>query len=231
MNTITKIFSALLVFATVMFTSCEISPDPGFDGAFSGVVMDTLNNPVYSDVTSNVLLINALGENDKTESAIRVKGDGTFANLKLYPKRYKIWVKGPVFIKDPADTISVDFTGGKSMVQNFTVVPFITTNITLMEQPIDSLVKISYEIKGNRGKVPNTRELYCSTAPFPTKNTGTAMTYKTVTVKISNNIGQATITGLSWGTKYFVRIGANTGTSNSDPMNYSNQIIVTTATK
>ncbi len=231
MNTIIKTLTVLLVLTMVLFTSCEISPDPGFDGAIKGTVVDTLNNPVYADVTSNVLLINALGERDKTETAIRVKGDGTYANLKLYPKLYKIWVKGPVFLKEPSDTVRFDFSGGKVMEQNFTVVPFISLKINLVEQPVDSLVKISYEIKGNRGKVPNTRELYCSTAPYPTKSTGTATTYKTVSIKLTNNNGQTTITGLSRGKKYFIRVGANTSSINSDPMNYSNQIIVTTAPK
>lgn len=204
--------------------SCEIAPDPGFDAVLQGKVLDDTQAPVFSDILSNNVIINALGERDATPIVIRVKGDGTFTNTKMFPKKYKCWVQGPVFRNAP-DTTLIDLSGGQSINQDFSVVPFLNIKLSLKGTPAENSVTLTYNIVGNRTKRAALREIYVSTVPFPTRSIGSGPTYATITTTVTNDSGERQITGLAKKTKYFIRMGAN-GTG--DLMNYSEQIVITT---
>jgi hypothetical protein len=217
-------YFVLLLGIVSCFWSCEIAPDPGFDAALQGKVIDDTKAPVFSDILSNNVIINALGERDATPIVIRVKGDGTYTNTRMFPKKYKCWVQGPVFRNAP-DTTLIDLSDGQSIAQDFSVVPFLNIKLALKGTPAENSVTLTYTITGNRTKRAATREIYVSTVPFPTRSVGSGPTYTTFTAALTTDSGERVITGLAKKTKYFIRMGAN-GTG--DLMNYSEQIVITT---
>jgi hypothetical protein len=226
MKTKNILYILAVICLTVLIPGCEIAPDPGFDGQIYGSVKDSNGNPVYSDILANTIIVNALGEGDVSPIVIRVNGQGTFAYTKLFPKKQKVWITGPIYTS-VGDTIDVDFSGGQSITQDFVVEPYISLDLALKSEPVDSTVTVTYTLTGNRGKVISARQIYCSTAPFPTSRTSSGPYYATFTKSVTSNTGETKFTGLKWGTRYYIRMGANgkTGSVN-DLMNYSQQIII-----
>jgi hypothetical protein len=221
-----KLCIILGCFLWLSLTSCQHDiTEFGFDGAISGTIKDQAGNAVAGNITTNGLIVQALADGDKVAIILRVKGDGTFQNARLTPKKHRIWVTGPVTMT--SDTLRVDFSSEKVIRTDFVVTPFLTVNKpALMGSPTSSSVAIGYSISGNNGKIPSTREVYCSTNPYPDASTGTGPFYDTKRIALSTNSGTATITGLAPATTYYLRIGAQaTGASS---FNYSDQLFFTT---
>jgi len=231
MKTKNIIYILAVICLTFIIPGCEIAPDPGFDGQISGSVKDSNGNPVYSDILANTIIVNALGEGDISPIIIRVNGQGTFAYTKIFPKKQKIWLTGPIYAS-AGDTVNADFSGGQAVTQDFVVEPYISLDLQLKSVPADSTVTVTYSLTGNRGKVIATRQIYCSTAPYPTSRTSSGPYYATFTKTVTTNSGETKFTGLKWGTRYYIRMGANgkTGSAN-DLMNYSQQIVIDTPVK
>lgn len=210
----------------LLISGCDkVITDFGFDGVISGKVVDEAGNIVPGDITSTNLSVKALGEGDKVTMDMRVKGDGTYKNSKLYPKKYLVWVSGPV--TPVGDTLSVDFTTDKVVAHDFVVTPFITIDKpALSGTPAATTASVSYTMTANSGKTVSKRELYCSTNPYPNASTGSGPFFHTVKVNLTTNSGIAAITGLTAKTTYFLRIGAQA--TGATGMNYSDQITFTT---
>ncbi len=199
--------------------------DFGFDGAISGKIVDQAGNIVAGDITSTALSVKALGQGDIVTIDMRVKGDGTFQNTKMYPKMHKIYVTGPVTAVD--DTLRVDFSTTKTVTHDFVVVPFITIDKpALVGNPTGTEVTFSYTMTPNGGKTVTKREVYISTVPYPNTSTGAGPYYHTVKSTMSTDSGNKTVTGLTPDTKYFLRIGARA--SGTTSLNFSDQITFTT---
>src|SRR5690554_5885304 len=94
--TIKVYFLCLMILVWATGCQNEAIVEFGFDGSFSGTVVDQNGNIVAGNITNNNLVVRALGERDQVSTDMRVDGDGTFGNTKLYPKKYKIWISGPV---------------------------------------------------------------------------------------------------------------------------------------
>jgi hypothetical protein len=214
----------LLIF--VLLTNCNKDvTEFGFNGAISGKVKDQAGNFVAGDITSTNLSIKALGEGDKVTIDMRVKGDGSYENNKQYPKKFKIWVSGPVTMTE--DTLRVDFSSTGDIKHDFVVIPFLTIKSPLVVgTPTSSSVTVSFEIAPNGGKVTNLRQLYCSTIPYPNATTGSGPYYDTKTVTMTTDSGNAIVTGLTSKTKYYLRVGARA--TGATGLNYSDQIVITT---
>lgn len=220
----------VLIFCPMLLlwvTSCQNEDivDFGFDGAISGTVQDQNGNIVPGNITTTTLVVKALGDGDQVTTDMRVKGDGTYQNTKLYPKTYKIWVTGPVTMA--SDTLLVDFSKDKTVLKNLIVNPFITLSApAVIGSPTASTVEINFDITPNDGKVVSKRELYCSTNQYPDTSTGSGPFYNTQKVALMTDEGNITVSGLSPKTTYYIRIGAQaTGASG---FNFSEQIIITT---
>lgn len=215
----------VIIVITIFVTGCnDPITDFGFDGSISGKIVDQSGNIVSGDITGAGFVVNALGDNDKVEMEMRVKGDGTFANNKLYPKSYTVWVEGPVISNQE---YTIDLTGRNTVEQDFVVTPFLTIpSPTLVGNPTTTSIEVSYQITENNGYIAEIKEVYCSTVPYPTKDIGSGPSYDTKTVTLSDLQGTVSITGLSSGTKYFIRIGAKA--EGSVVYNFSEQIVVNT---
>lgn len=207
--------------------SCEPDDivDFGFDGSFSGTLKDQNGNIVPGDITSGSLVVRALGDGDQVSTDMRVKGDGTFQNTKLYPKMYKIWIAGPVTLV--TDTLFIDFSKEKSAMKDLVVTPFVTISQPVVAgNPTSTSVDIDYDITGNDGKTISKRELYCSTNPYPNTSTGSGPFYETKKVTLNTDEGNISVADLKPQTKYFIRIGAQA--AGASGFNFSEQIVITT---
>lgn len=227
MKNIIRIFnySPFFVVILLLITSCNKPvTDFGYDGSLSGKITDASGTFVSGDPNVANLEVKAQGEKDLIANIIRVKVDGTYANNKLYPQMYKVWLTGPIV---PVDTIEVDLRGGKAVTNDFVVTPFLTVSPPALEgTPSATQIAVNYNITGNGGRTPNLREVICSTVSWPNTSTGSGFYWTTKKVTVSTNSGTATITGLIAGTKYYVRVSARA--SGQILFNYSDQIVVTT---
>ncbi len=211
-----------LLLLTILTASCDyIETDFGFDSGIQGSVKDNNGNIVYSDLNANNVIVRLLGENDKEAIDIRVKGDGTYQNLAMFPKKHKVWVEGPVL---KSDTLLVDLSSKPVTVQDFVVTPLTSPSIS-NGSANGTTINVSYSITAQGTNTVTKKEIYCSTVIYPTSSIGSMTNvYSTKTVTLPALSGTVAITGLSAGTKYYVRIG--TQASSSKLMNYSNQIEV-----
>lgn len=197
----------------------------GFDGSISGLLKDQNGNLVSGDITNSLLVVNALGEGDATRIEMRVNGDGSFRNTKLFPKAYKVWVSGPVTMQ--GDTLRVDLSKEQTIMKDIVVIPYLDLKKpTLVGSPTASAITVSYEIAGNQGRTPALRELYVSTNPYATGSTGSGPTYTTKKITLPDDKGSVTVPGLNAKTKYYVRLGAQA--NGVKIYNLSDQIAVET---
>jgi hypothetical protein len=217
-----------VIFVVILFVSvaaCKKNiTEFGNDAAISGSVKDQSGSIVAGNITSNNLVVQALGENDLVTTVMRVKGDGMFENTRLFPKKYKMWITGPV--KLVGDTILVDFSTGKTVVKDIVVIPFIAIKPPVAGNVTTSTIDLSFDITPTGTYAVSTREVYCSTNPYPDANTGSGPNFDTKKVTLTSNKGNITITGLAAKKKYYIRIGAQaTGVTG---LNYSEQISTVT---
>ncbi|HBY54557.1 MAG TPA: hypothetical protein DEH15_19215 [Marinilabiliales bacterium] len=219
-----KVF--ILVFLSVLMLNCSHEKtDFGFTGAIKGTIKDDAGTALYGDINSNNLVVKLLGVGDKQAIDTRVKGDGTYQNMKMFPKLHKVWLEGPIV---KSDTLSVDFSSGVEQVKDFTVTPLITPKVIKGTVSGTSII-VDYSIVATTGYSVKSKEIYCSTVPYPTAAIGSSTNnYFTKKVTLPAALsGNVTISDplIVSGTKYYIRIGAlaNVGVL----LNYSNQIEVT----
>lgn len=197
----------------------------GFNGTVNGTVKDALGNMVAGDITLSSFIVRIQAEGDISTIDMRIKGDGTFENNKLYPAKSKVWISGPV-VAAFTDTVILDISGGQTATYDFVVTPvFSVATPVISGTPSATTVNLNYSMTANSAKTPSKRELYCSTIPYPNTSTGSGAFYSTVKVTLSTNSGTANVTGLTANTKYYVRIGVQSSTTS---MNFSDQITFTT---
>jgi hypothetical protein len=223
MKTYKNIKLLLLVFLSAAMLQCEsIETDFGFDGSIKGTVMDNNGTPLYGDLNSNNFVVKLLGEGDQTATDIRINGDGSYQNNRLFPKLSKAWIAGPIVF---SDTFSIDFGADNDHVMDFTVTPLISPEI-LSGTANGTSINVDYSIVPNDNNTVSYSEIYCSTVKFPTASIGSKENmYSTTTVSLPDLAGSVEITGLVAGTEYYIRIGSQA--SSHVVMNYSNQIEIT----
>ena len=210
----------------LIISGCEkIITDYGFDAAFSGTVVDQSGGVVYGDITSNGFRVRVQGESESTPMDIRVNGDGTYQNTKLFPQASKVWIEGPVTMV--GDTLRYDFSTNKIVEHDIVVIPFITLETpAVVGTPAATSITFSYEIVPASGITINSREIYVSTSAYPNTTRGNGVGWHTRKATMATDTGEVTVTGLTTGTKYYIRAGARA--SVSAVYNFSDQIIVTT---
>lgn len=212
----------VLVFSIISLISCDYTEtDFGFDASVKGMIKDNGGNPLHGDLNSNTLVVKLLGENDEQPMEIRVAGDGTYQNLKMFPKKHEVWLEGPI-VSSPRTT--VDFDANPNQMIDFTVTPLISPKLNSATGSGTSIT-VNYSLSPNEGNTVKKKEVYVSTVKYPTAAIGSRTNvYFTKTTALPDLSGTVTVTGLEAGITYFVRIGAQAGSSAL--MNYSNQIEV-----
>ena len=91
-----KYYILCSVICLLMAACNKTITDFGFDGILSGTVKTPDGKIVAGDITNNILYVQALGDGDVNPTIMRVKGDGTYQNIKLFPSKHKIWITGAV---------------------------------------------------------------------------------------------------------------------------------------
>ena len=220
-------YMSLLALILLLLSACNKDiTDFGYNGELSGTIKDASGNIVPGDITTANFIIRVKAEGDISTVDIRIKGDGKYANTKLYPAKSKIWITGPIVSQPATDTVVVDLTGGKKVVQDFVVKPvFSVATPAVSGTPTSTSASFTYSITANSTLNPSKREIYCSTLPYPNTSTGSGPYYSTIKVAMTTNSGTVTVTGLTAGTKYYCRIGVQ---ASSTQMNFSDQITFTT---
>ena len=207
-----------------LLTGCQKQPAFGNDRSLSGTMKDKSGNIIAGDITTTDFIVKALGAGDVVTTDMRVSGDGTFQNNKLYAKKYKIWVSGPVTAQD---TFTVDLAAEKAVVHDFIVDPFVMINTPAVSGNLTATtVDIQYAMTAQGGRTITKRELYCSTNPFPNAIIGSGYGYTTTKVTLTGDAGTTAVSGLVTKTKYYIRIGAQT--TDGHGFNYSDQLEITT---
>ena len=216
-----SILYLLIMLALTTYGCSYIDTEFGFEGSISGKIQDGNGNTLFGDINSNNLIVRLLGENDKETIDIRVNGDGTFRNVRMYPKLHKAWVEGPIVF---SDTVLIDFGENLDQVHDFTITPLITPKI-VSGTASGTSIAVEFSIVPTDPNTVSKKEIYCSTVKFPTASIGSMTNiYTTKTVTLAALSGNTQITGLVAGTTYYLRIGAQA--SAAKIMNYSNQVEV-----
>lgn len=215
----------IIATAAIIFGCNKDVTDFGFDGQISGTVKDEAGKIVSGDAATNVIVVNVLGERDRSTIQIRVKEDGTYQNTKLFPQKYKIWISGNV-TPIGFDTLRVDCKTQTVQQVDLTVKPFTWSTVEVTNVTSTSLT-VNYSIFSDGIHGIKSREAYCSDVPSPTTSLGTGTLYDSKKKTLSNAAGSITYDGLTPGKKYFIRIGSLSSTGGSS-WNYSEQIEVDT---
>ncbi|MEX2568629.1 MAG: hypothetical protein WD431_21990 [Cyclobacteriaceae bacterium] len=205
-------------------SSCyETITDFGFDGRVNGRLVDPAGNIISGDVTTEDLVVLALGEGEDEPQRIRVLGDGTFENTHLFPQVYTLTVSGAVEV---TQDYTVDLNGN-AVTQDIVATPFISLpEPELAGNPTENSVSINFEMTENDGHLAEERLVYVSTVHYPGQSTGSGPYWNTIRMELDENQGSATIEGLESSTVYYVRIAARAEGTNF--WNMSDQLMFET---
>ena len=199
------IYLSVLLAAIFLLSNCDRTVEVTFKGELRGKVVDQNGNIVSGDVTTDDILVLALGEKDTEAMRIRVLGDGTYTNTHLYEQSYVVNVIGAVI---SSEEFTADLNQGP-VERNITVTPFLTIPPPeLVGIPSANEVTVSYNITGNEGYEPEERIIYVSTVMYPSQSTGSGANWHTRRKTVEQDQGTVTIDGLESGTRYFVRVTA-----------------------
>lgn len=217
-HTFLKLLGVFLM--SVSLTQCDKKDDSSsYSGAITGTIKDNNNIALHGDLNSNNIIVRLLGEGDKSTTDIRVNGEGEYTNNRMFPKKYKAWLEGPIVTPD---TIVIDLSTGNKL-KDFMVMPFIFTKV-INCTVVGTSISVDYSLLENASYVIDKKEVYCSTVPYPTASTGSRTNvYFTKIVPLPASVGSILIDDLTPG-KYYVRIGAKA--KSSVLLNYSNQFEV-----
>lgn len=185
------ILALMTVYITVLSGCEETVTDFGFDGQISGMILDQNGDLVSGDASNPAFTVFILGEEDRVPLELRVNGDGSYANLHLYPQSYTVWIEGPVNGPGQGELV-VNLTGAP-VEQNITVTPFLvipppTANISGSE------LIVNYEINPSQGHVAEERVVLVSTVAKVGVNTGNGPRWQTRELTLDSNSGTATVT-------------------------------------
>ncbi len=186
----TSILALIVILVAAMSSCSEKITDFGFDGQISGMVLDQNGNPVSGDITNAALTVFLLGDEDRVPLEVRVQGDGSYANLHLYPQSYTVWIEGPV--DGPGEGEMVLNLSGP-VEQNITVTPFL-----VISEPTASVsgneLTVNYDISPSTGHTAAERRILVSTVAKVGVSTGSGPRYITRTVTVNTNSGAANLT-------------------------------------
>ena len=223
------VFVLIATFITFISGCKETVTDFGFTGQISGMILDQNGNPVSGDATNAALTVFILGEEDRVPLEIRVNGDGSYANLHVYPQNYSLWIQGPV---DAPAEVNVNLTG--SLVEhNISVTPYL-----VIDEPSVSVsgndLSVTYDINPSTGHVAEEMVVLVSTVAKVGVNTGDGPRWLTREETLASNSGTVTISldaellsmsSERAGGNLHVRVAAKS--DQTSDWNYSTPIVIT----
>ncbi len=209
------------------FTSCKKDNYPAPNAAIQGKITDAVTNASFQTEQPNGVKIRLIEESygtNVTPIDFWCSSDGSFENTAVFADKYKIIpVEGAFF---PADTAEITVNG--LVTVNFKVTPFLT--ITATATPSTGSVTTTYTISRTQagGKI-----MACKTLVSSVPSVSTAINEFNVTHDLSGSTDQHilgdqftdTVTGLTSGNTYYVRVAAIAANANNK-YNYSGVFIV-----
>ena len=210
----------------LLFTSCEQDNYVLPRGGIKGSVLDANNKTVQTEQPGGIKIRMTEEKYGKgvTPNDFWCKADGTFENDFVFEGKYKVIpVEGAFF---PVDSVEVDINGVTNV--DFKVVPFLTIDgsVTVNNGNVIVTYKLSRTQVG--GKITQAETLISS---YPTVSN--IINEKSIThdlsaindVDVLKNQYTDTITGLTSGNTYYVRIAA-IATNSYNKYNYSTIFII-----
>lgn len=223
-----------ILFVIVVLNSCgEIDNYDFPDGGIYGTIIDITTDEGIQSEAPNGFNIKMFEKGGMMNTPITFSGksDGSFENALVFQNEYKVLpVEGPFF--NIADT-TVIYVGSHTEV-NFEVIPFLTiTGVTVTPEAGKVVVRYGISRPQAGGKI-NFRKTFVSKIPTVNnsynnfvKSTSTA---STPDATLLSTTFTDEITGLTSGTKYWVRVGAvadGNGFNSLKRYNYSKVFEVT----
>lgn len=214
MKRLTRYISAAVP-AALLLVSCDLFRLDNFDapdGALTGRIVDAeTGENVQSDIIEGTTLkFIELGYDNPQPQYMRVKCDGTYANLLMFQGDYKIIPDSRNFM--PIDTVTVKV--GKNTVQDFEVIPYIR----ILDPSVTkegNIVTATFRVQSNTLDAVKKVGLYVSDQPIvgePVRlccveaNVNTVMDSES-TMKLAMNVARFTA-DLKPNKDYWFRIGA-----------------------
>jgi len=206
----------------LILSSCTQDNYPAPNAGIMGVITDAITNAPVQTEQPNGIKIRLIEEsygNNVTPIDFWCKADGSFENSNVFADKYKIVpIEGAFF---PADTAEVDVNGLKTV--NFKVTPFLT--ITASVTPSVGSITTNYTI--SRTKVGD-KITTCKTLVSSYPSVSNVINEFNVSHNISGDTDLAilsnqysdSVTGLTSGNTYYVRVAACTNNANNK-YNYS----------
>jgi len=209
------------------FSSCGKDNYAAPNAGIQGKITDAVTNASFQTAQPNGVKIRLIEESygtNMTPIDFWCSSDGSFANTALFADKYKIIpIEGAFF---PADTTEVTING--MVTVNFKITPFITLTATAIAS-IQSVIT-TYTISRTQvgGKI-----MACKTLVSSVPSVSTAINEFNVTHDLSGITDQSilssqysdTVTGLTSGKTYYVRVAAIAANPNNK-YNYSEVFII-----
>lgn len=214
-----KIGVLILAISTCILMACDpIDNMDGPDATISGSVIDeTTNKPLITEQPNGfrIKMVETSWSTSATPEYFWGKADGTFKNTKIFSATYDVQpVEGAFF---PIDPVSVQVN--KSANIDFKVTPYLSIHVSRIEL-VNDAIKVEWTISRTKAgpKIIDTR-IFVSNNPnvgtnIFTTNLSPMIDLNAVTDEVAlSSTYKQTITGLTKGKTYYVRVGARTNNS------------------
>lgn len=204
-----NIFGLIMIVIGLTFSSCEQDNYSLPQGGIKGSVLDSSNNPIQTEQPGGIKIrmIELKYGDGVTPNDFWCKADGTFVNEFVFEGKYKVVpIEGAFF---PVDPVEVNISGVTNV--DFKVVPYLKIEATASLS--GGNVVVSYKLSRERvgGKITEVKTLVSS---YPTVSN--TINEKSITHNLSGTDDVSilatnytdTVTGLSSGKTYYIRVGA-----------------------
>lgn len=217
----------LLISAVILQSSCSkkdnyTSPSETLTG---NVIDSVTGKPIQTEEPNGIRiqLLETSWSSNPDPLYFWAKSDGTFKNTKIFNGTYTVTpVDGPYF---PITGKSMEIKGVTEV--DFKVVPYLNVNFADVKQSGTS-VDVSYTISRSKAAYKITDAMvFVSTTPFVGNNAYILNLTKTNDLSgaddqtILSSTYKTTLTGLTSGYTYYIRVGARTNDPGSRRYNYT----------
>ena len=219
-----KLFGLIMITICLFFTSCEQDNYSLPSGGIKGSVFDSNNETVQTEQPNGIKirLIEEKYGDGVTPNDFWCQADGTFENDFVFEGKYNVTpIEGAFF---PIDPIEVDIKGVTEV--DFNVIPFLTIDASVNVENGNVIIVYTLSREQVGGKITQAKTLVSS---YPTvSNTINEMNIThdlsgIDDVEILDNQYTDTITDLTPGDTYYIRVGAIAANS-YNKYNYSKVI-------
>jgi len=200
----------LILYSILNFQGCQLDNYDGPDAALTGRLIDQETNEPMPTQYQNGAKIRLYefydGQWSPQPNDFWIKQDGTFENNVIFSGNYRIIAEGAF---DKLDAIEMEISGTKTL--DIKVAPFLRLTIDAVANGDAISLSTKISRSANAAKI-KTITFLCAKTPYVDKSTFIKKVDKDVSAmddkEIVSQIFTETISELTRGTTYYVRVGA-----------------------